>query len=435
MYGSSPIRRGRGSSRFTNSAPSTPLPPDRDIMEGLRLAPLQTLPIPTTTSAAKPAVITDLDSIGSYNWVKATAPTIIVPGAYILSTSRLRITEYTSSLPGSPPEWQNKATPYQVPADVGLFFVDQNGFRFPSAMLLPLILAVDKTHEAGGSPAAFEWADHFDFVTDRNGLRKLMRWIDGADAELPPKDFRIDMQLAGRTVLFNRWEKRTRENYSGFTYGFNFEKASTDPALGCEESSGHHRIVKYDLNGLKMVVRFEVDACIPSGANASRPAQSIDDLVDSLAGINLSPMSSSSAPSPKSSNGLTIREGGAVVPHSSLVELTTRTERREAEFDWTDAYPQLFFSQTPHHFLAVHNRGRFVAVKKRKLGSPELRDVERTIQPSLKKLRAALDVIKDIVVKHGQRGRLTLVCRDGKLQVFERVSTASCLPDDVMARF
>lgn len=46
-------------------------------------------------------------------------------------------------------------------------------------------------------------------------------------------------------MLLNRWEKRTRENFSGFTFGFNFEKASTDPAAGCEESSGHHRIVKY----------------------------------------------------------------------------------------------------------------------------------------------------------------------------------------------
>ncbi|KAJ7505929.1 hypothetical protein B0H11DRAFT_361862 [Mycena galericulata] len=413
MYGTSTVRRGHGSSRFSNSAPSTPLAPDRDIMEGLRPKPLQDMGIPTIPSAAKPVAVVGLETIGSYNWVKATSPTIIVPG--------------------SPPEWQNKATPYQVPADIGHFFIDQNGFRMPSAVLLPLVIAVDKTHEASGAPAAFDWAGHFDFVTDRNGLRKLLRWIDGAGADPPPKDFRIDMQLAGRTVLLNRWEKRTRENYSGYTYGFNFEKASTDPALGCEESTGHHRIVSYDLNGLKMAVRFEVDACIPSAGNASRSVQSIDDLADSLAGINLAPKSSPAKP--KTSNGLTVQDGGAIVPHSSLVELTTRTERRAAELDWTDSYPQLFFSQTPHHFLAVHNRGRFVSVNKRKLTSPELSSVERTIQPSLKKLRAALDVIKDVVVKHGQRGRLTLVCREGKLQVFERVGEASCLPDEVMARF
>ncbi|KAJ7119734.1 hypothetical protein C8R44DRAFT_672654 [Mycena epipterygia] len=421
MTSRSPLGRGRGgTTRFSNSAPSTPLPPDRDILEGLRPTPLQTLAIPKTTSAAQNVTITDLESIGSYNWTKASSPTIVVPG--------------------SPPEWQNKAPPYQVPADIGLFFVDQNGFRMPSAVLLPLITAVEKVHDDSGNPAAFDWAGkNIDFITDRNGLRKLMRWIDGENADEPPRDFRIDMQLAGRTVLLNRWEKRTRENFSGFSFGFNFEKASTDPALGCEDSTGHHRIIQYDLNGLKMVVRFEVDACIPSAAPAratSNTAHGVDDLLTSLAGINLgSSRASATAPVSTSKHGLTVIDGGGSVPHSAIVELTTRAERRAAEYDWKDAYPQLFFSQTPHHFLAVHNRGRFSAVNKRKLASPELQAVERGMQLSLKKFRAALDVIRDLVVKHGQRGRLTLVCRGGKLEVFERTSNASCLPDEVMARF
>ncbi|KAJ7162824.1 hypothetical protein C8R46DRAFT_1101622 [Mycena filopes] len=398
--------RGRGMNRFSNSAPSVPLPPDRDIMEGLRPSPLQTLAIPTVDVGSKDVVIKDLESIGSYNWTKADSPTIIVPG--------------------SPPEWQNKAPPYQVPADIGIFFVDQNGFRMPDTVLLPLIVAVDKTHFANGEKAttAFDWgAEKIDFVTDRNGLRKLMRWIDSANADTEAKEFRIDTQLAGTTVLLNRWEKKTRENFSGFSFG-------------CEESTGHHRIVKYDLNGLKMVVRFEVDACIPTAAQSSvgsTSVASIDDIVDSLAGINITTKKSASTPT--TTHGLTITDGGAPVPHASLVELTTRSEKRQFDFDWKDAYPQLFFSQTPHHFLAVHNRGRFGEVNKRKLASTEMRAIERQIQPSLKKLRVALDTIKAIVVEHGQRGRLTLVFRGGKLQVFERTSEASCLPDEVMARF
>jgi hypothetical protein len=90
----------------------------------------------------------------------------------------------------------------------------------------------------------FDWST-IDFVTDRNGLRKLLRWIGTPH----PKEFRIDTQLAGkRTVLLNRWEKRTRESLEGrkySTYGFSFEKASTKPAPNCEESTGYHRIVKY----------------------------------------------------------------------------------------------------------------------------------------------------------------------------------------------
>jgi hypothetical protein len=92
--------------------------------------------------------------------------------------------------------------------------------------------------------ADFDWSA-IDFVTDRNGLRKLLRWIGRPD----PKEFRIDTQLAGkRTILFNRWEKRTRETVGGMnysTYGFSFEKSSTKPAPDCKESTGHHRIVNY----------------------------------------------------------------------------------------------------------------------------------------------------------------------------------------------
>ena len=109
----------------------------------------------------------------------------------------------------------------------------------PQATLLPLITAVNKRAE--GKEGKFDWAS-VDFVTDRNGLRKLMRWIGGGDV----RDFRIDLQLAGeKTVLFNRWEKRTRESFDGRTFGFSFEKASTEVAPGCRDSTGHHRIISY----------------------------------------------------------------------------------------------------------------------------------------------------------------------------------------------
>lgn len=110
----------------------------------------------------------------------------------------------------------------------------------PKATLLPLIMAVNKQSEVTNKPP-FDWSS-VDIVTDRNGLRKLTRWVGGEEV----RDFRIDLQLAGeKTVLMNRWEKRNRELFSGRTYGFSFEKASTIPAPGCKDSTGHHRIVSY----------------------------------------------------------------------------------------------------------------------------------------------------------------------------------------------
>ncbi len=130
--------------------------------------------------------------------------------------------------------------PYNVRPDTGIHSIDQNTYRMPSANLLPLVVAVNKKQKDEGMDP-LPWGI-MDFVTDRNSLRKLIRWIVGGQV----KDFRIDVQLAGhKTVFLNRWEKHKREQLSGHTYGFNFEKTSTTPAAGCSGASGHHRIITY----------------------------------------------------------------------------------------------------------------------------------------------------------------------------------------------
>jgi hypothetical protein len=112
--------------------------------------------------------------------------------------------------------------------------------------LLPLIRAVqDVESQSGSKENEFDWSS-VDFVTDRNGLRKLLRWINAGPGD-PPKDFRIDMQLAGtKTVLMNRWEQITKEQPgTRRSYGFNFEEVMSVPGPGCERGTGYHRVVTY----------------------------------------------------------------------------------------------------------------------------------------------------------------------------------------------
>lgn len=188
-----------------------------------------------------------------------------------------------------------------------------------------------------------------------------------------------------------------------------------------------------------MVVRFEVDACFPSptAKRVTQASVNVEDLVDTLAGISLSPARSVPMRPSASNTAFTLKiiDGGSYVPQSSIIELTTRSDKRQEEFDWKESYPQLLLSQTPHHFLAIHQRGRFHTVHKRKLGSSELELVDSAAQESLKMLRHLLQVIKEIVVQSGEIGRLSLVCQAGELKVFERISQESCLPDDVMEHF
>ncbi|KXN88305.1 hypothetical protein AN958_07764 [Leucoagaricus sp. SymC.cos] len=392
--------------------PESSLPPDRRLNEGLSEEPLKTLEVPLLDGLddVDPR-IEDCQFIGSYSWTKRTHPTIIIPG--------------------SPPEWANRPSPYNVQPDMGIHYIDQNSYRMPSANLLPLIVAVNQKHkDEGCSP--FPWGS-MDFVTDRNGLRKLLRWIIGGEV----KEFRIDAQLVGKkTVLLNRWEKRTREQFNGRTYGFRFEKASTNTVKGCEEASGHHRIISYDFKGLRMVVRFEVDACMPQ--TRKRPerrseASTVDSLTGALSSMTLTstaaPFSSSTMPS------LNIINAGTYIPQASTIELATIAEYRRDKFSWKEAYPQLFLSQTSHLFLAVHLRGRFTSVEKRKLASLELQKVHEDMKPALMKLRKILGVIQRLMIEHGSKGRLTFVCSGGKLAVYQRKSQTSCLPDEAVSCF
>ena len=149
------------------------------------------------------------------------------------------------SILGSPPEWKGRFFPFQVSLDSGANFIDQNAYRIGKQVLLPLIEAVE-TFILDENKPDFDWSSA-DFVTDRNGLRKLIRWATSTAGD-PPKDFRIDTQLAGdNTVLLNRWERKNKEEPGDRqpSYGFNFEKETTTPAAGCQKSTGHHRIVTY----------------------------------------------------------------------------------------------------------------------------------------------------------------------------------------------
>ncbi|CCL99525.1 uncharacterized protein FIBRA_01543 [Fibroporia radiculosa] len=412
-----PLYRRNNSGWHAASSANAPafssLPLERPLTEGLASTPFKTFAKPTDPGG-KAIAPQNLEYIGSYNWVNATKPTIIVPG--------------------SPPEWRNRPLPYRVPRDSGVRFVDQNGYRMPSTTLYPLLRAVD----IASASKTIDWGS-VDFVTDRNGLRKLLRWINDTDASA--KEFRIDTQLAGNfTVLLNRWEKKTREDPDPTrpSYGFSFERESTTKAPGCEQGTGHHRIVKYDFGGLTIVVRFEVDACIaPSRSlRPTAPSANVDSLSDLISGLDVARISQTSKIDTSASTPeLDIIRAGSQVLHDCVIELTTRSRNYIHQYDWVDAYPQLYLSQTKHHFLAAHGRGEFTAITKRTLGSPEMNAIDAQLQAGFRKLRRALEEIQELVIEHGKEGRLSLVFSRGKLQVFKRSGQDSCLPEKMLARF
>ncbi|TFY64813.1 hypothetical protein EVG20_g5818 [Dentipellis fragilis] len=389
------------------------VPPDRDITEDL----VTSSPVEIFTSLVVDGNLETVDVqnvryIGSYNWIDATSPTIIVPGLSPISFSET--SELTRLSSGSPPVWKDPSMPIKLTPDTGLRFVDQNGFRIPSSPLLPLFASVDVI----GTPV--EWPS-VDFILDRNALRKITRWIDCGPMTV---DFRIDMELAGPgTVLMNRWEPRTKDVAgNGRSYGFAFEETNTVPVPGCERSTGHYRIVQYDFCGLDIIVRFEVDTCIATTAGAETADQCESATFPAM--YKYTPASI-----------LNIIPAGHAVLQASIVELKTRSKWFADKVDWSSIYPQLYFSATSLLYLGIHDRGKFSQNHKFRTDDEGLEGLRAVAKESFRKLGEMLQTIRKMVIQHGKAKQLSLVCEGGVLTVYERCVDEKCLPDSILARF
>ena len=133
-----------------------------------------------------------------------------------------------------------------------------------------------------------------------------------------------------------------------------------------------------------MVVRFEVDACLPYSAASSEPSSDNPATGKAVMKKKLSSGSSTNPPNVK-----IIRAGSSQVPQTHLLEIKTHSGPR---MKWPKAYPQLFLSQTPHIHHAFHRSGTFTSIKKFTLGQSELEDVDKNSQVGFKKLRKLLEV-------------------------------------------
>jgi hypothetical protein len=175
-----------------------------------------------------------------------------------------------------------------------------------------------------------------------------------------------------------------------------------------------------------MVVRFEVDACLPYDDTSS--ASPSNNPAPSKTVTEMKPSSGSSSNNP----GVNIiRAGSSQVPQTHLLEIKTHS----CPFiKWKEAYPQLYLSQTPHIYHAFHKNGTFTSVRKFMLDQSELVEVDKSAQVGFKKLRKLLGYIQLLVLKYGAM-RISLVCVGKTLSVYRIPQGESCLPEDALALF
>ncbi|KAG8935327.1 hypothetical protein FRC01_003079 [Tulasnella sp. 417] len=373
--------RGQKSGRPTPAAPvKKPSPSHIKTDLGPLIEQFQTLP--STTVRAR---ITTVKPICSYSWVEAAnGPTILVPS--------------------SPPVW-TKESPQRVPADTGTRFSDQNSARMGPKLspLIPIFASIDHM-EADVDLGSF------DFITDRNNLLKLLHWATNAEEY---DDFRIDVELGGKTCFLTRTDENDIDVIEGFRgYGEEYHKAVTKWPKGSEGATGHHRAISIDLDGVKILLRFEIDARVEIQEDSKDSKDDVDDLADALSSL-LTSSSKASAKKTSSFAGLTVKSSGdkAMIPQSSIMKLKTRAEHKPLNMD--DVGPQIYLSQTPHLYLAKHVRGDFQPAQR------ILPDNDK-IELQLGKLREALLDIVEVVREQAQGEGLCLVCVDRKLELYKR---------------
>lgn len=346
-----------------------------------------------STDTLSPVEITNVKPVASYSWIEAATPTIAVPG--------------------SPRVWFTG--PQRVPADSGTRFVDQNAFYMRKmSPLIPLFAAIDDMDPS------FDYKQ-FDFITDRNNLRKLLRWASASSDE---KDFRIDVDVAGSTCLFTRLEAQNTDTVQGFMgYGHEYGKAATRVTRGCERATGHHRMISIDIGELKFLLRFTIEAC----TSPTNDTNDEDDLLAAFSGLGIGGASASSSRDTKKPQatvppvrGVSITQTipRKVVPQASLIELKTRAARRE--IDWAEIYPQVYLSQTAFLYIAKHERGNFNTLEKVELGSESMQIHARRAEQGIAKLKLVLQDILDAAKKEDVGVGLSLVAKDGKLALYKR---------------
>ena len=274
--------------------------------------------------------------------------------------------------------------------------------------------------------------DNVDIVVNRNSLRKLFEFAK--DKRQDP--FCMGLDMVQNTLFVSRREKHNSRIIRGSPnsgYGHSFEQTFTESLPGLENSTSHHRIIRYRIGSVDCVVRFEVDAYLDEAEDEDVPIEPISQNTDITTGLeNLTIDETPRKMAPKGHTEAIL--GGKRLSSSAMAEIKSIQHPKKLQVQ--KHTPQLWFGRTPYLIVGKHDEG---AVQ----SDPEVRTVETNCmqwelenQDALRKLAGLLARLKQAVLStQGKAARL--VCEDkGKtLQVFESKGGIGALPSEIIGKF
>ena len=162
-----------------------------------------------------------------------------------------------------------------------------------------------------------------DIIIDRSPLHNLLMF-----ASHEGDYFQFGVQVVGKTALFVRMEKQTRDEIPRRTFqGYRqaFEDGYTSVASLTKGSTSHHCIAVYSFGGLQLLIRSAVDAYLEDLATDSsqetgqtNDKNNVEILVDSIRATALNTAAPSVINAPEAP-GLTIVLGSRHVSHCGIL--------------------------------------------------------------------------------------------------------------------
>ncbi|KJZ77658.1 hypothetical protein HIM_02835 [Hirsutella minnesotensis 3608] len=267
--------------------------------------------------------ITNTELVSSYNWISGDGLKIVIPG--------------------KPPIWTLACGPQQIARDMGKFPLDLNDAIYPEHAVEPAVLSVMKMRP---NPLSV------DLVACIHTLENLLDYVDGRTHF----SFKILVEAVGETVHLIRCDPKSTY-MAKEPYIHHFVKANTSWSSDFVQSISHHRVVKYQLGGLNLLMRSE--------------SKAYDNTVDLSFGLENLSLGKSIVPRSVAAEGLQVDFAGSLVPQSAILEIKTRSSRTafktfkcEVKHLWL-----LRVSQLVH---AKHDRGLFDAA--------QIKDMNNTIR-------------------------------------------------------
>ncbi|GLA78344.1 hypothetical protein AtubIFM55763_011072 [Aspergillus tubingensis] len=315
----------------------------------------------------------------------------------ITSYNLLPKKEKSMVVPGTPSIYKPPTTPTHIPPDSGKYILDPNSLIFPNCTLEPLLRAITTTTTATGKPKVNLTTT--DLITDRRNLRLLLSFVSSSK-----KPFRIDVEVINTTVLLSLWTS-SKTNFVGQFqgYGHSFEKAATWNPRYIRGSIIHNRAVRYTLGGIHILLRYEVDACMPG-----KPPP---------------PAHTSTSTTPTNTNhqsptGIRVINSGTLVHPNRIIEIKTGPVSKR--LDNSKNLEQMWFSHTPILCTGQYQPdGTFLPARAQNMEKEgRLEQWERDNEEKIRRLVRVLEMVFEVV--RGVPHRCALVHDgDGVLRVYQ----------------